>query len=193
MVARQRGDLVSVMIGTNEWDRCLRDPSGALHSFISELRAVQSQVPVVIVTPLVSWREGKPCSGATAATPEVIRKQLSDVVSARRAGGDAELYLVDGMKLVPGEYMSDGLHPDDRGMKEIALNLNAEMGFARIQYEVVSCPKLTLALRGLEPGTWFDVYWGAPADSPQIITGRLGSFLSSAVARNVYRHFVLCA
>eukprot|EP00966_Prymnesium_polylepis_P250057 5780937-Prymnesium_polylepis.1 len=85
-------------------------------------------------------------------TPEAIRKAISAAVGMRQARGDKELFLVNGALLLPGDYFSDGLHPDDRGMRELALNLNAQMGFAPVQYEVIKCPQLTLAVRGLTPG-----------------------------------------
>ena len=92
--------------------------------------------------------------------------------------------LIEGPPLVPREYLSDGLHPDERGMRELALNLNAQLGFTRVHFEVVKCPPLTLAVSGLEPGSWFDVYWGAQTGNSHLV-GADGSVLHGCRGRSL--------
>ena len=67
--------------------------------------------------------------------------------------------------------MGDGVHPTDLGQREIALNLDAEMGFAPVQFVVKSCPPLVVAVRGLVPGQWFDLHWGVRAEAPTFVGG----------------------
>ena len=81
--------------------------------------------------------------------------------------------MVNGLLLVPPAYMSDGLHPGNHGARELAINLNAQMGFARVRFKVVRCPTLTLEVSGVEPHGWFDVYWGRPTTMATVLTPEL--------------------
>ena len=88
---RQRGGIVTILVGGNEWDACKADVSGSFAALLHKLREVQPLVPTAVVTPTLSWREGKPCSGPAGYTPEKIREQISKVVQQRRGAGDANL------------------------------------------------------------------------------------------------------
>jgi hypothetical protein len=92
-------------------------------------------------------------------------------VTARQRGGDSDLYLISGLQILPKAYVGDGVHPTDLGQREIALNLDAEMGFAPVQFVVKSCPPLVVAVRGLVPGQWFDLHWGVRAEAPTFVGG----------------------
>ena len=81
--------------------------------------------------------------------------------------------LADARAPVP-RYLADGLHPNDLGMRELATNLNAQMGFSAVQYKVIKCPPLTLAVSGLGPDGWFDVYWGMPAEQAHLLSEEAG-------------------
>ena len=54
-------------------------------------------------------------------------------LQAMQRGGDTNLYLISGLQILPKAYVGDGVHPTDLGQREIALNLDAEMGFAPVQ------------------------------------------------------------
>ena len=169
-LAGQGADLISILLGASEWDACKNSDVGApFAALLATIRATQPDVPIVVVTPLVSWRDGRPCAGAAAVTPEATRSQIGEAVRARQAGGDTATYLVDGRTLVPPSYLADGLHPGTHGMRELAHNLNAQMGFGAIAYEVVQCPVLTVAVRGLAPNSWLDLYWGRHTESARLI------------------------
>ena len=119
VVAQQHGDLISFLIGAIEWDLCSQDVGAVLLRLLAEVRSVQPDVTVVVVTPLVSWREGRPCTGRVVATPEAMRESVAGVVEQQRVAGDKNLYLVHGKSLVPGAFLSDGVHPNDYGMREV--------------------------------------------------------------------------
>ena len=144
---------------------------GAAAGAVATAIAARGPLPVVVVTPPVSWHEGKACGGPSKATPVDLRAQLVAAVDARRKAGDNALYVVDGPLLLPTAYMSDGVHPSADGMREVAANLNAQLGFGRVQWTVTSCPPLTVEVRGIKPGGWFDLYWGdaAGTDGPKVL------------------------
>ena len=142
-----------------------------MSQLLAAIRAEQPSVPLVVVTPTVSWREGMPCTGPAAATPQQQREQISGAVRARQRGGDANLYLISGLQILPKQYVADGVHPTDLGQRELALNLDAEMGFGAVQFVVKSCPPLVVSVRGLVPGQWFDLYWGVRTEAPGLVGG----------------------
>lgn len=150
---------------------CSRDLGEPTSQLLAAIRAEQPSVPLVLVTPTVSWREGLPCAGPAAATPQQQRAQIGGAVLARQRGGDTNLYLISGLQIMPKEYVGDGVHPTDLGQRELALNLDAEMGFASVQFVVKSCPPLTVDVSGLVPGQWFDLYWGVRAEAPTFVGG----------------------
>ena len=85
-IGRQRGQIATIMLGNNEWDACVADVTAAFSALLKALREVQPRVPTAVITPTVSWREGKVCNGPAAATPEAIRTQIS-----RSCGGHEEV------------------------------------------------------------------------------------------------------
>ncbi len=166
------GQLLTLHLGASEWDACeAADVADAFGSLVRGVRAVQPKVPIVAVTPTLSWREGQPCVGPAATTPQDTRAQIGRAVEAARAAGDASLYLVDGRSLVPAAYLADGLHPSPHGVKEIAANLNAAMGFSPLQFDVVRCPKLALSVSGASPNARLLVYHGVAAAASVVPPG----------------------
>lgn len=131
-VAAQRPDIVTILIGATEWQACATpDITAQLEGLLAAARGSApagsaGATPLVVVTPTVSHREGAACKGAAAVKPADHRLQIAAAVAARQSAGDDDVYLVDGVALVPLEYLPDGLHPDARGMREIATNLNAQ-------------------------------------------------------------------
>lgn len=172
-IGRLGGDLITISVGAGEWDACRNaDVTAAYTELLSGVRRVQPTVPIVAITPTLSWREGIPCSGAAAIVPDATRAQIEAAVTARQRSGDSNVYLVRGKPLVPDRYLADGLHPSDVGMRELASHLNAEMGFGHVQYKVTKCPTLTIEVTGIGPDGWFEVYWGAaPTDGKAHVLG----------------------
>ena len=116
---------------------CARDLTEPMTELLAAIHTEQPSVPLVVVTPTVSWREGVPCTGPAGATPQQQRAQIGYAVQAMQRGGDGNLYLISGLQLLPKAYVGDGVHPTDLGQREIALNLDAEMGFAPVQAQPV--------------------------------------------------------
>ena len=116
---------------------CARDLTEPMRALLAAIRAEQPSVPLVVVTPTVSWREGVACTGPAGATPQQQRAQIGNAVQAMQRGGDSNLYLISGLQIMPKAYVGDGVHPTDLGQREIALNLDAEMGFAPVQVRTV--------------------------------------------------------
>lgn len=179
-IGKAGGDLVTLLVGAGEWDACRHaDVTASYTLLLANVRRVQPAVPIVVVTPTLSWREGRPCSGVAAVTPEATRAQIESAVRTRKAAGDAHLYLVDGKPLVPASYLADGLHPNNHGMRELASHLNAAMGFGVVQYRVIKCPPLTIEVSrrararvcslhpiGAEQTRWLDTRPAPPAGLP---------------------------
>ena len=74
-----------------------------MSKLIAAIRAEQPAVPIVVVTPTVSWREGLPCPGPAAVTPEQQREQIGAAVRARQQS-DPNLFLISGLQIMPKEY-----------------------------------------------------------------------------------------
>ena len=64
---------------------------------------------------------------------EGARQQLTAEVVKRQVRGDRNLVVVDGPPLLPAAALDgDGIHPrDDAAARDLALNLNAVLGFSR--------------------------------------------------------------
>ena len=70
---------------------------------------------------------------------------------------------------MPSAYVPDGLHPNEEGTRELALNLNAQMGFSPIVYAIARCPSLVIDVWGLHPSSTIDVYWGVGEGTASVI------------------------
>jgi len=56
--ARLKADLLTIMLGVEEWQACAYDLTEPMTQLLAAIRAEQPSVPLVVVTPTVSWREG---------------------------------------------------------------------------------------------------------------------------------------
>ena len=177
-IGQQNADVVVLMLGASVWDACnAPDVSQSYRELVANIRSTMADrhTPIVAVTPTLSWREAKACPGPANVIPPDTRRQIASAVEAMKAAGDASLFLVDGTLLVPPTYLVDGLHPGEQGMVELAHNLNANMGFGSLVFEVVRCPTLTIAIRGAAPHAPVDVYWGEPAQTASVISAEGGA------------------
>ena len=158
-IGQLRGDLVTVLIGTNSWPfDC--DVSPEFTEFLANLRSEQPEVPIVVVTMLVRGNEpdlNKPrCS-----TLEDTREQIRKVFRGLKQQGDERIFMVEGQPLLPIVSLLDRLHPGDSEMMlDLALNLNAQMGFSQVQYRVAECPTLRVVGRNLTPNARATLYYG---------------------------------
>lgn len=172
-IGRRRADLVTLLIGTNDWwDSC--DVSGGLGLTLSNIRAGLPLVPVVVITMLARSDEPQR-SPRRCVTLEDFREQLRGEVARRRAGGDQRLYIIEGAPLLSLARFGDGLHPGSQeAQADLASNLNAQLGFSRLQYSARCSPSaatrgarggargtLEVTARGLTPRSQARLVWGS--------------------------------
>jgi len=160
-IAQLHPDLVTIMIGVND---CFSHPDDGrpgpsvgtnVGEIVDGIRAAEPEVPIAVVTPIrpvllySHWRAGI----------EELREQIQSAVERRVSNGDGHLMAVEGQSFVPAEHMFEGIHPTTQGYKDLAHNLNAELGFSRVVFQLASCSPLSLWLSGLTPGGRFIVYF----------------------------------
>lgn len=122
-IARQTGDIVSVFVGTNEWQGGIapKEYAKALRALLAGLRARQPAVPVVLISPLWVSPAWKP---AKALYPlEEYRVALRSLVAEL---ADPALLLVEGPGLIDHEErLFDPIlvHPNDAGFAQMAERL----------------------------------------------------------------------
>lgn len=119
----------------------------AVHGFLDTIRDGHPTTPLLVVTPIVCPpTESVPGPtalradgfavaiprreelGAGSLTMERVRAILAEVVGARRAAGDEDLHLLDGLALFghdEAELLADGTHPDGAGYHRIADRFHA--------------------------------------------------------------------
>lgn len=143
-------DLISLELGVNviAADTLRRRTfASAVHTFLDILRALAPAAPVLVVSPihcpLLEETPGplrrlagggyealaRPHAQADGAlTVSDVRRILDEIVTQRRAEGDAALAVIDGRTLFSAEDATDLLdrvHPDARGHETIAARFSA--------------------------------------------------------------------
>jgi len=135
-------DVISLKIGINVVNGdTMRERAfvPALHGFLDTIREGHPSTPIALVTPIICpVAEDHP--GPTIPTPEGpiriverrrslafgaltlqrIRSLITEVVEARRAAGDENLHLMDGLALFGPDDVAelpDGLHPSAEGYR----------------------------------------------------------------------------
>ena len=127
-----RGDaLVTVMVGTNDCGSGEeKDTGDQLTRILDALRKAHAHVPVAVITPI----------GGYCDDMEAVRRSLAAAVLARR---DPHLTLIDGLPLLPPSeayFIEAGNpHPNALGVRELALNVEAQLGFARVGLRRAIC------------------------------------------------------
>ncbi len=131
------GDVVNVLMGTNAYKEGapLADFRSRYAGFLDNLRAVQPDALVLIITPL--WRTDELLPNAEGMVLEDYRQLIRDLV-AERTNGDSRMHLIEGQDLLLAEAQlyEDTTHPTDHGFKLMAkelarLNMVREAGFER--------------------------------------------------------------
>lgn len=125
LIGSQKGDLVSVLIGVNDWQggKKIEAFQANAEGFFKNLRAKQPEVPVVVITPLWVPESWKPTSATMPL--EEYRKILRDVVAGLH---DKNIRLVEGPDLIDHEdkyFDKVAVHPNDAGFAIMADRLAA--------------------------------------------------------------------
>ena len=125
LIASQNGDVVSMLIGVNDWQggRTVASFKANMEGFIKNLRKQQPSVPIIVITPLWVPASWKPKSATIDL--EEYRKALREVVAA---GGDANIRIVEGPALIDHDekyFDKVAVHPNDKGFAMMAERLAA--------------------------------------------------------------------
>jgi lysophospholipase L1-like esterase len=120
MIADQRPDVVTVLIGVNDWWHKvpLETFRAQYAGMVAAIRRASPDIPVYLITPLpvvlASW--------GPIADLEKYRQEIREVV---KKSYDAKLFLVEGPDLIPAEEANfqDGLHPNNQGFQIMAARL----------------------------------------------------------------------
>ncbi|MFA6175603.1 MAG: GDSL-type esterase/lipase family protein [Phycisphaerae bacterium] len=123
LIASLEGDVVCVLSGVNAWQggAPVEAYEENVQGFIRNLRAVQSSVPLVIITPLwvpPSWKPVK-----ATIDLEKYRQTLREVV---RTMNDENIHLVEGPDLIDHDekyFDKVAVHPNDDGFAMMAERL----------------------------------------------------------------------
>lgn len=128
-------DRVTVAIGINDHSGATSriDFLSRYGDFLDNLRALAPSTPVFAITP--TWVSYEGSANGAGLTVEDYRQLIRTVVLPRTVN-DAQLYLIEGLLLVPpgSGFFPDGVHPNDSGFVHYAThlggaNLVAEPGF----------------------------------------------------------------
>jgi lysophospholipase L1-like esterase len=108
----------------------LRTYASQVLAFITHIRAVHQNVPMAIITPVLSLpREKKP--NAVGSTLGDYRTATAEVVRFLQENGDQKLFGIDGDKLFSkdeaGAVMPDTLHPNNAGYRLMAERLGPQL------------------------------------------------------------------
>ena len=142
-------DAISLKLGVNVVERdTMRERAfvPALHGFLDTVRDGHPTTPLIVATPIycpasettpgptVVGADGRARSvprsahlGEGALTVERVRALITDVVVMRRAAGDDDLHLLDGLSLLgraEAARLTDGTHPDAAGYRLVADRLH---------------------------------------------------------------------
>ncbi len=125
LIASQNGDVVSILIGVNDWQggRPVASFKANMEGFIRNLRKQQPSVPLIVITPLWVPASWKPKSATIDL--EEYRKALREIVAA---GSDANIRLVEGPALIDHDekyFDKVAVHPNDKGFAMMAERLAA--------------------------------------------------------------------
>ncbi|MBI4978861.1 MAG: lysophospholipase [Spirochaetes bacterium] len=125
LVGQQNGDVVSILIGVNDWQggRSIASFKVNIEGFLKNLRTAQPLVPLVIITPLWVPASWKPASAKLDL--EEYRAALREIVTALN---DTNIKLVDGTALIDHDdkyFDKVAVHPNDDGFAMMAERLAA--------------------------------------------------------------------
>ena len=135
IVAALPADAIVLYYGINTYAIGHPDPVefGRIYAeFLDTIRASHAETPIVVITP--TWYVPElHHRNAAGARVEEYRQVIRRAVSARVAGGDANLVVLEGCSVIgPGEEsrLADMVHPNDEGFAAIAEGLTRLIGQA---------------------------------------------------------------
>ena len=137
-ILKSGADFATVMIGINDCGKT--DPSVfrlGVAALIDTVRAAKPELPLAIITPTY----------ASYCTRH-LRDATVDEVEPRLAT-DHHLVLIKGQALLAAAFLlpAGNPHPSVAGSNELAANLNAELGFGRLGFDVLGCAGGVFSLR----------------------------------------------
>lgn len=120
-IAQTPADIISLCVGINSYNAAVfseRSYGPALQGFIKTVRAAHPDVPLVVITPVLSLpREEK--VNEVGWTLADYRRATAQTIVAMRAQGDSKLHVIDGAAVLTEQEalqrMPDTLHPDTAG------------------------------------------------------------------------------
>ena len=155
-------DLVTILIGIND---CLGgEPEGTppegvgrrVGYIVDGIRSAGcTQTPVALITPIITSEQ------FAEWETEELREQIREEVARRSR--DKKIVAVEGLPLLPAEFMVEGLHPSTRGQQALARNLLAELGLSRVRFSNSGCAPLSLNIWGLSAGGTVSVFYSTSA------------------------------
>lgn len=166
-IATLKGDLYTFMVGAND---CVSGGVGGFgHGMAEMLRIVRAAQPNAVLAVLTPVEFG---TCGIEKYREALREHVRPMLSA-----DSGIVLLEGRQLIPRtDFIELGNpHPNPRGMVEMGLNLNAELGFSQTRFQLLGCqPSLSLRVQ-LQPNRDFVVYSGPSAEAVERKATRVGN------------------
>lgn len=136
MVARvlrdRPADLIVTCLGINVYGNGSfnsRSFLPAVLGFLSTLRDGHADVPIVVMSPIVSPSRENEIGGADLTLAD-LRAEVHRAVRILRDHGDTALHVVDGRDILGSEHahlLHDGIHPDAEGYQHMARGLSATL------------------------------------------------------------------
>lgn len=132
-IAQTPADIISLCVGINSYNAAVfseRSYGPALQCFIKTVRAAHPDVPIVVITPVLSLpREGK--ANQVGWTLADYRRATEQTIAVMQEQGDDKLQVVDGAAVLTGqealERLPDTLHPDTAGYALMAQRLAPQL------------------------------------------------------------------
>lgn len=123
VVGRLGGDIVTIMIGVNDWQGGVEPEAyrTAMRGLIAGVRAHQPEVPLYVITPLWVSPQWKPSKARFDLA--LYRQALRDLVAELK---DPALHLIEGTDLIDAdERFFDRVlvHPNDAGFAQMSARL----------------------------------------------------------------------
>ncbi|WP_081709844.1 GDSL-type esterase/lipase family protein [Arthrobacter sp. 35W] len=132
-LAATAADLISLCLGINSYNAAAyseRTWAGAVHGFLTAVRAAHPETPIVVITPMLSVPREEVVN-AVGWTLSQYRRATAEVVVLLRERGDTRIHCVDGAAVFsPDEAearMPDTLHPDNAGYAMMAGRLGPQL------------------------------------------------------------------
>lgn len=135
-IAQTPADIISLCVGINSYNAAVfseRSYGPALQGFIKTVRAAHPDVPLVVITPVLSLpREEK--VNEVGWTLADYRRATALTIAAMQEQGDNLLHVIDGIAVLTAlealERMPDTLHPDTAGYALMAERLAPRLAAA---------------------------------------------------------------